>query len=89
MDNFPGSPDDAVANQSHPKIFEQTSGKTLKVHTLLSKKQNILTKEIRMMLRLFLAITMYCQGSSSQIKSINQPLPLLAGWEGSLGTCSR
>ena len=29
---------------------------------------------------------MYCQGSSSQIKSITQPLPLLVGWEGSLGT---
>ena len=31
----------------------------------------------------------YCQGSSSQIKSITQPLLLLAGWKGSLGTCSR
>ena len=29
---------------------------------------------------------MYCQGSSSQTKSITQPLPLLDGWEGSLGT---
>jgi hypothetical protein len=26
------------------------------------------------------------QGSSSQIKPITQPLLLLAGWEGSLGT---
>ena len=49
----------------------------------------ILAKEIKMILRLFLVIAMYCQGSSSQIKSITQPLPLLAGWEGSLGTCSR
>ena len=46
-------------------------------------------KEIKMILRLFLVIAMYCQGSSSQIKSITQPLPLLAGWEESLGTCSR
>ena len=46
-------------------------------------------KEIEMIHRLFLIIAMYCQGSSSQIKSITQPLPLLAGWEGSLGTCSR
>ena len=37
-----------------------------------------------MILRLFLVIAMYCQGSSSQIKSITQPLPLLASWEGSL-----
>jgi hypothetical protein len=40
-------------------------------------------------LMLFLVIAMYCQGSSSQKTSITQPLPLLAGWEGSLGTCSR
>ena len=46
-------------------------------------------KEIEMIHRLFLVIAMYCQGSSSQIKSITQPLLLLAGWEGSLGTCSR
>jgi hypothetical protein len=25
---------------------------------------------------------MYCQASSSQIKSITQPLAVLAGWEG-------
>ena len=30
---------------------------------------------------------MYCQGSSSQIKSITQPLPLLGSQKGSLGTC--
>ena len=46
-------------------------------------------KEIQIKLRLFLVIAMYCQGSSSQIKSITQPPALLAGWEGSLGTCSR
>ena len=51
--------------------------------------KDIATKEIQIILRLFLVIAMYCQGSSSQIKSITQPLPLLAGWEGSLGTCSR
>ena len=45
---------------------------------------NIDPKEIKMILSLFLVIAMYCQGSSSQIKSITQPLPLLAGWEGSL-----
>ena len=49
---------------------------------------NVRTKEIEMILRLFLVIAMYCQASSSQIKSITQPLTLLAGWEGSLGTCS-
>ena len=47
------------------------------------------TKEIQIILRLFLVIALYCLGSSSQIKSISQPPALLAGWEGSLGTCSR
>ena len=46
-------------------------------------------KEIKIILRLFLVMAMYCQGSSSQIKSITQPSALLAGWEASLGTCSR
>ena len=46
-------------------------------------------KEIQIILRLFLVIAMYCQASSSQFFSITQPLTLLAGWEGSLGTCSR
>ena len=50
---------------------------------------NKCAKEIKMILRLFLVIAMYCQASSSQIKSITQPLPLLASWRGSLGTCSR
>ena len=45
------------------------------------------SKEIKMIIRLFLVIAIYCQGSSSQIKSITQPLPLLAGWEGSLCIC--
>jgi hypothetical protein len=31
---------------------------------------------------------MYSQGSSSQIKSISQPLPLLTVWKGSIGICS-
>jgi hypothetical protein len=44
-------------------------------------------KEIQIILRLFLVIAMYCQASSSQIKYITQPPALLAGWEGSLGTC--
>ena len=47
------------------------------------------TKEIQIILRLFLVIAMYCQASSSQLKSITQPLRLLAGWEGFLGTCRR
>ena len=46
-------------------------------------------KEIQKILRLFLVIAMCCQASSSQLKSITQPLRLLAGWEGILGTCSR
>jgi hypothetical protein len=46
-------------------------------------------KEIQIILRLFIVIAMYCQASSSQIKSITQPAALLAGLEGSLGTCSR
>ena len=46
-------------------------------------------KEIKIIRRLFLVITMYCQASSSQFVSITQPLTSLAGWEGSLGTCSR
>ena len=46
------------------------------------------TKEIKIILRLFLFIAMYCQASSSQFnQSLN--LPVVAGWEGSLGTCSR
>ena len=45
-------------------------------------------KEIKIILRLFLVIAMYCQGSSSQIKSITQPPALLAGWEGSLDSNS-
>ena len=52
--------------------------------------QEVVIQEIEMILRLFLVTAMYCQGSSSQQKkSIIQPLLLLAGWEGSLGTCSR
>ena len=39
--------------------------------------------EIQIILRLFLVIAMYCQGSSSQIESITQPPLLLAGWQGS------
>ena len=45
---------------------------------------NDLIKEIQIILRLFLVIAMYCQ-----IKSITQPPALLAGSEGSLGTCGR
>ena len=47
-----------------------------------------LAKEIKMILRLFLVVAVYCQGSSSQIKSNTQPLPLLDGLQESLGTCS-
>ena len=56
------------------------------------KHTRVVTKEIQIILRLFLVIAMYCQASSSQFKpvqSITQPPTLLAGWEGSLGTCSR
>ena len=46
-------------------------------------------KEIEIIHRLFLVIGMYCQASSSQFnESLNLP-PKLAGWEQSLGTCSR
>ena len=51
-------------------------------------RNDALHKEIQIILRLFLVIAMYCQASSSQIKSITQPPALLTGWEGSLGTCS-
>ena len=37
-----------------------------------------------MIIRLFLVIATYYQGSSSQIKSATQSLPLLVSWEGSL-----
>ena len=47
------------------------------------------SKEIQTILRLFLVIAMYRQASSSRIKWITQPPALLAGWEGSLGTWSR
>ena len=49
-------------------------------------------KAIQMIYRLFLVTAMYCQASSSQFFSITQPLrsfSVLAGWEGSLSTCSR
>ena len=49
----------------------------------------IIHKKIQIILRLFLVIAMNCQTSSSQFFSITQPLAVLAGWEGSLGTCSR
>ena len=45
-------------------------------------------KDIQIILRLFLVIAMYCQASSSQMKSITQPPALLAGLEESLGTRS-
>ena len=48
----------------------------------------VASKEIQIILRLFLVIAMYCQGSSSQIKSITQPPALLAGWEGTDFVCS-
>ena len=50
------------------------------------------TKKFQMVLSLFLVIALYCQASSSQFFSITQPLTsfsVLAGWEGSLGACSR
>ena len=49
----------------------------------------IISKEIQIIRRLFLVIAMYCQASSSQMKSIVQSTALLAGWEGSLGTSNR
>ena len=50
--------------------------------SLNSAKFENSTKEIKMILRLFLVIAMSCKGSSSQTKSITQPLLLQAGWEG-------
>ena len=41
-------------------------------------------EDIQIILRLFLVINMHCQASTNQFFSINQPLPLLSGWEGSL-----
>jgi hypothetical protein len=64
-----------------------TSSKLMDVQIMLLRP--FIGKDIQIILRLFLVIAMYCQGSSSQIKSITQPPALLAGWEGSLGTCSR
>ncbi len=32
---------------------------------------------------------MYSQGNSCQIKSTTQPVPLLPGWGGCLGTCNK
>ena len=45
--------------------------------------------DIQIILKLLLVLAMYCQASSSQMKSITQPPALLGGWVGSLGTCSR
>ena len=64
-----------------------TSSKLMDVQIMLLRP--FIGKDIQIILRLFLVIAMYCQGSSSQIKSITQPHALLAGQEGSLGTCSR
>ena len=61
----------------------------LATNVLAKQSAGVRVKDIQMILRLFLVIAMYCQGSSSQKKSINQPLALLAGWEGSLGICRR
>ena len=47
------------------------------------------SKEIEMIHRLFRVIAMYCQASSTAVQLITKPPTLLAGWEGSLGTCSR
>ena len=51
--------------------------------------QEVVIEEIEKILRLFLVIAMYCQGSSSQ-KKINHSTSTTAGclavWEGSLGT---
>ena len=58
----------------------------LRIYFEIKQPLYMFHKEIKMILRLFLVIALYCQGSSSQIKSITQPLPLLAGWEGSLYT---
>ena len=41
--------------------------------------------DIQIILKLLLVLAMYCQASSSQMKSITQPPELLAGWEESLG----
>ena len=79
------------------KIYSSTSKwqllkePNLPEQNFLSGKSLVLIsiKDIQIILRLFLVIAMYCQASSSQFFSITQPLPLLAGWEGSLGTCSR
>ena len=38
---------------------------------------------------IFLVIAMYCQASSPAAQLITKPPTLLAGWEGSLVTCSR
>ena len=44
-------------------------------------------KEIQIILRLFLVITMYCQASSSQFQSINQPLPQYVASKSPETTC--
>ena len=41
--------------------------------------------DIQIILKLLLVLAMYCQASSSQMKSITQSPALLAGWEESLG----
>ena len=64
----------------------------LKLAHLINKSQitNNSTKEIQIIIRLFLVIAMYRQVRQFKpIQSITQPPTLLAGWEGSLDTCSR
>ena len=57
----------------------------------VEQKQEIsLVKEIEIIHRLFLVIAMYCKLSQFKpVQWITKPTTLLAGWEGSLGTCSR
>ena len=43
------------------------------LYVVIMHISNVLSKEIKIILRLFLVIVMYCQGSSSQIKSITSP----------------
>ena len=70
-------------------VFERALFSQTTLHCNIKQDRKGGTKEIQIILRLFLVIAMYCQASSSQFFSITQPLTLLAGWEGSLGRCSR
>ena len=70
-------------------FFQVSLAKSLALPLSSNSFYNAPIKEIEIIHRLFLVVAMYCQDSSSNVQWITKPPMLVAGWEGSLGTCSR